>query len=183
MPNLNEDNIFPVYKIFHLSTRKHNKIYKTAISTGLYFFFSGLGICVSIRMKNLCNEKENGVPKPRISVTPAIWLDCSIPPCRNSHVTANVSTRQQNASLQQLIYNTAWVQRQHIWKQVCSSVYQLYRRTGNKRSVKENENQYKENCFTSRKTLPCGRRKHGMAYRWDLRSVGERSLFYLTEII
>lgn len=127
-------------------------------------FFSGLSICVSIRMRNLFNDKENGVPKPWLRVTPAIRLECSIRPYRNTYMTANVSVRQQNASLQQLIYNIAWVQRQHIGKQVCSSVYQLYRRIGNKRSVKENENQCKENCFASRKTLQCGQRKHGMAY-------------------
>lgn len=129
---------------------------------------SGLDICVSIRMKNWRNEKQNGVPKPRFTETPATWMDCNLRPHRTSHMIANVSTCQQNSSLEQLIYIIAPVQRQNIWKQVCSLVHQLYRRIGNKRALKENEDQYKENCFAARKTWQCTRRIHGMPRRWVL---------------
>lgn len=61
-------------------------------------------------MKNLCNEKQNGVPKPRVTKTPATWTDCSTEPRRTGPMIANVNTCQQNSFLEQLIYIIAPVQ-------------------------------------------------------------------------
>lgn len=104
-------------------------------------------------MKNWCNEKQNGALKPWLTETPATGIDCNIQPRRTSHMIANVRMCQQNSSPEQLIYIIALVQRHNIGKQVCSLVHQLYRRIGNKRALKENEDQYKENCFAARKAL------------------------------
>lgn len=73
--------------------------------------------------------------------TPATWIDCAVLPCRTSHLIANGSDCQSNSFLQQLIYIRALVQRRSLRQQICSLVHQLSRRIGNKRALKENEDQ------------------------------------------
>lgn len=118
-------------------------------------------------------KKPNGVLSPWLTETPATWIDCNIRPRRTSHLITNVGACQHSSSLEQLIYIKASVQRQNIWKQICSLVHQLYRRIGNKRALKENEDQYKENCFAARKTRQCKKWIHGLTQRWDSPSSGK----------
>lgn len=113
--------------------------------------------------------------------TPATWIDWDILPRRTSHMIANVSECQHNSSLQQLIYIRPLLQTRNIQKQICSSVQQLYRRIGNKRALKENEDQQEENCFAGRK-LECVGNGFTVSLRRGIHDPGGRLLFYPTLI-
>lgn len=74
--------------------------------------------------------------------TPTTWIDRHTRPYRTSPMTANVSACQHDSSQEQLlIYIIALVQKWNTWKQIYTSVHQLYRTTGNKRALQENEDQ------------------------------------------
>lgn len=77
-------------------------------------------------------KNKNGVPKLWLPEAPATWIDCNIQPLRTRPTIANVCTCQQSSSLERPIYIIGLVQRQNIWKQVCSLGHQLYGGIGNK---------------------------------------------------
>lgn len=73
--------------------------------------------------------------------TPATWIDGDVRPRRTRRTIAEAGACQHDSCLQRLIYMIALAQRRNLRKQICSLVHQLYRRIGNRRALKENEDQ------------------------------------------